>query len=643
MHDITRYFPAALITAGLALGVATSQALAGTHEVSSPTNKAKVTLASDGGKLRYTVEWNGRRLVAPSAIAVCEAPVSGLTVGKATQVDKTWRPVWGQWSEIRDHCRELRLELKMEGGLVATLVCRAYDDGVAFRFILPAQAGRPADKLNFRCEHRLDPSARLWWPSPMNRLVPAGPLEISEIGGKRDTPNTPVVVDSGAAGFAAILESDLYSAPAFESMRIRTSADAPATLVSESTALAGVGETLTPWRVILLGNNPADLLMSTATLNLAAPCKLPDPSWIKPGKAVWDWRVHGYRAPDGFVYGINTASYKRFIEFATRNNIQYLLIDEFWFSKAAPGRLTVAEQLDIAEVMRFAKEKGVDVLLYYHRRQGNFGDAALFADYAGRGAVGVKYGFMGDKAAFTRAAIDAAAANRLLIDFHDGPCPMTGVERTMPNLVTREYCHSQQDSRRAFSSESFLKMAAINALVGPLDQNNGNYALDNINSGQRKFGPRSKNSYFSTVVSETARVLIINSGLICLPDAPEEYAKKADLFEFIRQMPPATWDDTRVLNCRIGESITTARRSGKQWFIGSVTTSQGGELTVPLDFLDKDTEYLATFYEDALPAQNPPNQEAYRVRNGTVRRSDVVKAQLAPNGGHCIWIRPPIK
>lgn len=261
------------------------------------------------------------------------------------------------------------------------------------------------------------------------------------------------------------------------------------------------------------------------------------------------------------------------------------------------------------------------------------------ASYKVLGAAGIKYGFMGNNAGFTRMAVEQSAKNRLLIDFHDGPCPMTGINRTLPNFVTREFCHAQQDARRAFSPKAFLKTAMINALSGPLDQNNGAYGLDGINRGQRQKGPRKKNSYNSTVVSETARTLVIFSGLIVLPDAPEEYEKKADLFEFIRQMP-GTWDESRVINSRIGEHITTARRGNNQWFVGSVINEKGGSLKIPLDFLKADTKYDITFYEDALESHYIKNRESYRVRKGKATSADTIEARMAPGGGHCMWIRP---
>ena len=236
-------------------------------------------------------------------------------------------------------------------------------------------------------------------------------------------------------------------------------------MAASSAVSIGEGQ-LTPWRVILIGETAGDLTVNTVALNLAAPCKLADTHWIKPGKGLWDWRIHGYNNGE-FVYGIDTRSYLHLIDFCAEQGLEYFTIDDHWFKTAGNGMMTVAPEVDIAKVMAYAKERGVMIMLYYDRKKGDFGDETLFNHYAGLGAAGIKYGFMGNRSTFTRNAINAAAENELLVNFHDGPVPMTGVERTMPNLITREYCHAQQDSRSAFTPETFLKMAMVSAFDRP--------------------------------------------------------------------------------------------------------------------------------------------------------------------------------
>ncbi len=247
---------------------------------------------------------------------------------------------------------------------------------------------------------------------------------------------------------------------------------------------------------------------------------------------------------------------------------------------------------------------------------------------------------MGNSASFTRDAIAKSAKSNLIVNFHDGPVPMSGVERTSPNAIAREYCHAQQDSRRAFTPETFIKMALINSLQGTLDMNNGNFDIVGINSGIRSKSPRPVHSYLTTVVSELARTLIINTGLLCIPDAPEAYEAKMDLFEFIKMMPIGEWDDSRVLNAKMGEYITTARRHGEDWFIGSVIDTRGGELTIPTDFLEGGVEYTATLYEDASNAHCVDNPEGYTITKKSIKKGDTIEAKLAPGGGHAIYITP---
>lgn len=168
---------------------------------------------------------------------------------------------------------------------------------------------------------------------------------------------------------------------------------------------------------------------------------------------------------------------------------------------------------------------------------------------------------------------------------------------------------------------------------------NGNFGIRSINAGEREKGPKKKNSYISTVVSEVARALVIYTGLVTLPDAPEEYRKKPDLFEFLKRMP-VTWDDSRVVNSKIGAYITTARRSGGTWFVASVNDQSERTLDVALDFLEEGRTYEGTVYQDAPDAHGVRNPEAYEIRKVKVRKGDVIPARMAVGGGHAMILEP---
>ncbi|WP_434035591.1 glycoside hydrolase family 97 catalytic domain-containing protein [Formosa sp. 4Alg 33] len=606
-------------------------------EIESPSGKLSVVIHQDNNHLKYSLLKEGKAIVKASQISIF-SNISELEIkgSRITSENSTWNPVWGQFSEIKNQYNELVLDLKSDG-IKTTLFIRAYNYGVGFRYKIEGyNEGR---EVEFYCEYNLNATAVLYCPAGEGE--PIGPLNFNTLSKAKELPKliTPIVVENSEDTYLSILESDLFTAPEFGVIKFNFNKNNKTLVSSNTTRLKGA-LTTTPWRVILVNDKIGDLVTNTVPLNLATPNQIEDTSWIKPGKTLWDWRVHDYKTKDGFTYGINTESYLRFIDFASEKGIEYFLIDDFWFTKATKGYLEIAEDLDIEKVSAYAKDKNVKLILYYDRHKGNFGDDTLFSYYQSLGMSGIKYGFMGSNVSFTSNAIQKSAESRLLIDFHDAPVPFTGIQRTYPNAITREYCHAQQDSRRAFTPETFIKMALVNAIQGPLDMNNGNFDLTGINSGLREKGPRKPNSYFSTVVSEVARTLIIYSGLVCIPDAPEAYNEKADLFEFIQKMPVGEWDESKVLHAKMGGYISTARKHGEEWFIGSVYNQEGGVLDLNLDFLKENQTYDVTFYEDTNNTHCKTNPEAYQIRKGKVKKGEVVKAKLAPGGGHAMWIRP---
>ena len=590
--------------------------------VESPDGKISASFEVADGALTYAISFGEWPIVEPSTIEIFADAEMSIVEQSMSKNDSSWKPVWGQFSHITDNHHELTLSLKA-GEVPVTLVCRAFDGGVGFRFVLSEES--KGKQMSFLTEYRVVDGKAHYFGERGKKVALDGK------GG------APLVTERKDGLHTALLESDLYSANGFESMRFQGKGDHFVVTTPGKPSSTGEGQ-VTPWRTILIEKSAGDLVVNTVSLNLAAPNKLEDTSWIKPGKGLWDWRVHGYDNGD-FKYGIDTESFLRYIDFCSEQGIEYFTVDDHWFKSAADGEMVIAPKVDIEKTMSYAKEKNVKIMLYYDRKKGNFGDETLFSYYSGLGATGMKYGFMGNKAGFTRNAMNEAAKNKLLINFHDGPVPMSGVERTLPNLISREFCHGQQDSRSAFTPETFLKMALVSALSGPLDMSNGNFGINGINAGEREKGPRKKNSYVSTVVSEVARCLVIYSGLITLPDAPEEYLKKPDLFEFLKVMP-ATWDKSLVVNSKIPEYITTARQSGEVWFVGSVNDQSERSLDIALDFLEESKSYEATLYQDAPDSHGLKNPEVYEIKTQKVNKGDVITAKMAIGGGHAMIIRP---
>lgn len=596
-----------------------------TFSINSPDGTATLSVTAEQGKLFYELSDDGNVLIKKSALSVIKDAQYVVEKSQITSSDTTWKPVYGQFSPMRDNHSQLELTMKANNTPV-TLLARLFDSGAGFRFVVKGKS-----ELELSLNYELDSSVKLYYH--IGESEPKGPATIASV---KESVKPPMVIDQQEKGFMALLESDLYTATAFNSM-VTYKAKGNASLTSVTAGKTVGDESPTPWRVILFGKTPGDLLESTASINLAAPCAIKDTSWIKTGKGLWDWRIHGYDNGD-FKYDINTKSYLRMIDFAAANNIEFLTIDDHWYTTAKNGKMKPSPQVDLPKVVAYAKSKNVAIKLYYDNKKGKFGDDKLFKYYASLGVNGMKYGFMGSKVEFTRNSIRAAAENKLVLNFHDGPVPMTGVQRTMPNLISREYCHAQQDGRKAFSPRSFLKMAMINALTGPLDQANGNFGIKSINAGERKKGPSKKNSYVSTVVSECARALVIFSGIVTLPDAPEEYAKKSDLFEFLKKMP-ITWDETVVPNSKMAEYITTARRTGDTWFVGSVTDKKR-DLDITCYFLKDGVAYEATLFEDTAESHGVKNPEVYQISKRPIKKGDVVTASMAYGGGHAMIIKP---
>lgn len=395
-----------------------------------------------------------------------------------------------------------------------------------------------------------------------------------------------------------------------------------------------------PWRVFTIGNSWQELHNKkhvTYSLNKPADGNF---DWIKPGISMWDWRVRGCSF-NNFTYGLNTESIKRFIDFCAQNGLDYCLIDDGWYESDNP--LKPIENIDIDDIVKYGNEKGVGLLLYYDlkymKNTHKEVDFALIAEtYSKFGAKGIKYGFLGiqgtkynpqEKVRKTLDIIKIAAENKLVVDFHDSPIPFSGLERTYPNYISREFCHAQMDSRRAFTPRQFVKMACVNLFAGAMDQSNGVYELYKIK--ERSKGP--KNEFNSTIASENARFFITHTGhLSVLLDAPEAYSNKSDMFEFVKNLPDV-WDDTRYLDMDFSSHVSVARRRGDTWFLGTVYSEEGGKCNLKLDFLDKNTEYVMTLYKDADNTHYIDNKEAYEIKKLSVNNKSELIVDVTPGGG----------
>ena len=640
-----------------------------TVSLASPDGRLAVNLNLREGRPVWCLECGDQRLIEPSRLGV---QVDGgdleeleSTAVESTTCDETVETVWGKFARYRNHYNQVRWTLQETTGKrrVLQIIARAYDQGVALRYEFPEYGGwgssvRLTDGLT---EFRFATDGTGWGYN--RERDPVGPQPLSKFHSAKGA-DLPLTVRCGPDQYLAVLEAAIFQQAPFRLQPVGADASVFRETFAASTLPAGSG---TSWRVVLVGRQPGDLLTAPVLYCLNPPCEIADTDWIRPGLAFWDWRAWGAATDDGFKYDLDMASWRRFIDFASKNNIRYLVLDANWYGPEfeassdprtsrdhlviqpdmtkpqivrRPAPADWAEPIDVPELIKYGRARDVGIILYINDiARSNYPFEETLALYHKWGAAGIKYGFMRakgqQKVLDTREIVRLCAKHQLLCNFHDGPIPPSGDERTFPNYVTREFCHSQSDAMRAFSPRGFCEQVFVNMLAGPLDMCNGLYALEN----PARDRPRIFTNVDATVVAETARVLITFSGLSILPDCPEAYAEKADLFDFLRRLP-MTWDETRILHGSIGEYITTARRSGDHWFIASATNEEGRTLPLSLDFLEDGRAYTATVYEDDPTAHYQTNREAYRVSQVSATRQTVVSARMAPGGGHCIYVRP---
>jgi alpha-glucosidase len=590
-----------------------SAALAETVAVESPDGHLKLTfeIAADGG-LTHALAVDGNPIITPSPLGFAGGHFGGV---KRRAEDTVWKPVWGKRAIVPDHYREATLDLG-----IYQIQARAYDEGVAFRYVFPGEkpTGAEATAFNFAGDYTA------WYYNGENHNL--GPEKLSAANGQR-RPVMTLKTDRG--DYLALHEADL---PEGEPLRLEAKQGA--------TSLRIASKPTTAWRVIMFGHTPGALVDShLIELLNPPPAAGMDFSWVKPGVAVWDWHANGAQV-DGFSYEMSLASWQRMVDFAAENRLPYLVLDANWYGPefgrdSDPVKGGKVEQ--VKAIIAYGKTKKVGVWLYLNDVGGRkFALEETLQQYGEWGATGLKYGFMNgspeEKNRRTRLITELCAKNRLLCDYHDGPVHPYGQMRTWPNAVTREFCESQLDGHKVFQPRTFVTSVFVNMLAGPLDMNNG--LADLTQAGRVDNGVPVP----STLTAEAARTVIVFSGATIIPDVPEYYRKHPELLRFIaaEQMP---WRESKTLAGEIGEYIVMTRQAADgAWLIGAATNESPRELEVPLSFLPAG-KHEALIIQDGPKSDYRTHAEDYRAETRLVSRTDTLHLSLAPGGGACVLVK----
>ncbi|MCM1037674.1 MAG: glycoside hydrolase family 97 protein, partial [Bacteroides sp.] len=397
-----------------------------------------------------------------------------------------------------------------------------------------------------------------------------------------------------------------------------------------------------PWRSFIVSRSDTELPASDMVYRLASPSRVADTSWIRPGKVAWewwnDWGLYGVP----FRAGINTDTYRAYIDFAADHGIEYVILDEGWATKGRCDLFDIVPEIDLPALLEHAEKRGVGIILWAGYLAMARDLERVVAEYARAGVKGFKIDFLNRDDAemidFMYRTADICACHHMLVDFHGCPKP-TGLQRTYPNVVNYEAVFGLEQMKWSTPTVDQVTydvtLPFIRSVAGPMDYTQG--AMTNASRGQY-FPSRSNPMSQGTRCHQLAEFVIFDSPLSMLCDSPSAYAREPECTELIAAIP-TVWDATEVpLGC-VGEYIVTARRSGDRWYIGGLTGWDARSLTLPLDFLPDGVEYDARIFADgpnaAKHARDFVSSEA-----GALTAGSSLAIDMAPGGGYVAILTP---
>lgn len=643
--------------------------------VSSPDGRIGVEfLLLDGGAPAYAVSYNDRPVLAPSRLGFVfkDAPPLNqnlkVTQAKRSELDETWEQPWGEVRFIRNHYHELAIDLQEESepARQLTITFRLFDDGLGFRYTLPAQPNLGKFQIvNELTEFAFTADHQAWWIPAFREHRYEYLYQRSPLSSLKQV-HTPLTLEAADADlYFAIHEANLtdYASMALAGSGSPTLACNLVPWREEGVAVKGSTPHHTPWRTLQIAERPGDLITSYLILNLNEPNTLGDVSWVKPGKYIglW-WAIHlrQYTWASGPDHGATTENAKRYIDFAAEHGLDGVLVegwnvgwDGSWFDATNSFDFTTPyPDFDLEAVSRYAAEKGVR-LIGHHETGANVANyerqmAAAFALYERLGVDMVKTGYAGvlvdgrewhhgqRMVQHYRQVVELSARHKIMLDVHE-PIKDTGLRRTYPNMMTREggrgaeYNAWSRDGGNPPEHTAIIPFTRM--LSGPFDYTPGIFDL-------RYQGRTVENRVRTTLAKQLALYVVIYSPLQMAADLPENYAGHP-AFQFILDVP-VDWQETIVLNGQIGDYVTIARqdRDSEDWYLGSLTDEAARSFEIPLDFLDSDRSYVAEIYADGPEADWVDNPHSYRIDKFIVSAETVLQVRLAAGGGQAVRFRP---
>lgn len=393
-----------------------------------------------------------------------------------------------------------------------------------------------------------------------------------------------------------------------------------------------------PWRAFVVSEKDVDLANSNISYLLASPSRVEDISWIVPGKVAWEWWNDCNLEGVDFLAGINNETYKYYIDFASKNGIEYVILDEGWAVNLKADLFDVIPEIDLKELVSYGNSKGVGIILWagYYAFARDLENVCRH--YSEMGVKGFKVDFMerDDKEMvdFIHKASETAAKYHLLLDFH-GMYKPSGLNRTWPNVLNFEgvFGLEQMKFRNPVPDMVTYDVTVpfIRQVSGPLDYTQG--AMKNV-SKESAYICFSEPMSLGTRCRQLALYLIFDSPLTMMCDSPTNYEKEQESVDFISGIP-TVWDETKTLDGKVGEFIVTSRRSSDIWYVGGITNWNEREYTINFDFLPKGN-YKVVMFTDGVNAHKKGTD--YRKEVFTVTQNDIRTIKMAPGGGFAMRI-----
>ncbi len=652
-------------------------ASAGNYEVSSPNGKVKVTITTDEG-VKWSVDYDGRQVLLPSAIDIRLSQgrkTYGLgKVGKVARytVNGSFKNPFYKKLNISDAYGQLLMYTTEK----FTIEVRAYDDGAAYRlissnkkpltvtdetvefcfgddyqaFVPYVNDNRGGERYCYSFESYYDeaPLSKIYLDSlaitPLAVCLPDGMKAIVMDAGVENYPGMMLKKGEGnvlKAEFAPYpLEQEIGGYDRLNLVPTKR-ADYIAKFVKQQSL---------PWRAVVITERDADILSCDMAQRLAPACRIADTSWIKPGKVAWDWWNNCNITGVDFLSGMNTNTYLYYIDFAAKNRVEYIIIDEGWSGKESLME-GLSPDIDLKRLIAYGKEKGVGIILWSSWRNligsnplgGIAATEAVMKHYADMGIKGFKVDFFDrdDQQVIASAyqVAECAAKYHLYLDYH-GLKPF-GIQRAYPNIFNFEGVKGLENSKweprvsdgplhnqpRYDVTAPYLRM-----LAGPMDYTPG--AMMNAMKDSF-FGNNDHPMSQGTRVHQMAMYTTFEAPLQMMADSPTKYMQNQECTDFIAQIP-TTFDETVALDGQLGEYTVIARRKGSVWYVAAMTDWTARDLTISLDFIGEG-QHTADIFADGVNAHKEATD--YKHTQQTVTNKDRLTVHLSSGGGWTAIIR----